>query len=206
MATQFCTVANVNERVNQAADADAAVLGTIIDAVSIELARHAKRANASTNLMLRESARVELTQGNGGNMLFLDVWPVESITSIIVATDVDYTNGETLTANDDYRFDADWGVVFRQAGNWTTSYKSIQVGYTGGYLDPTGTPTGNQVPLPADVIEAAIVQSVHRYQRRTLYGAKSIEGESGELIYHQATPLLSSVAETMSNYRREVFY
>ena len=208
MATQFCTVANVNERWGTAAALDAAVLGTIIDGVSLSLARSCGRADGSAvpNLMLRQSARTEYTQGNGGNMLFLDVWPIESITSITLADDKDWDNGETLTAEDDYRHDAVSGIIYRVSGKWRTVIQSIRLIYVGGYVDPTGTPTGSQIALPDDIIEAAILQTVHEYQRRRTYGAKSIEGDDRSLIYHQATPLLARPQEIMDGYRREVFY
>ena len=128
---------------------------------------------------------------------------MESVTSVVVAADRDFDNGTTLTADDDYRHDPDNGLLLYQAGAWPTDYRGIKVTYVAGYVHPDDSPSGDNIELPADVIEAAIQQTVAWYKQRTDYGVKGEKTGDGSVALIE-TDLLPSVKAILAKYRRYV--
>jgi len=76
--------------------------------------------------------------------------------------------------------------------------------YTGGYVLPGATPTGNQIALPDDIEQACIEQVAYWYSRRTQLGLLSVSSEAGIVQQFQSTDLLPQVRATLKRCERWV--
>jgi len=204
MGTQFTTVAAVNARLDQGATVDATLLGAIIDASTAQIAQWCNRWERGTNLLLRKAARTEYPRSWGGNYLQLDVYPIESITSVTVALDRDYDNGDSLTEDTDYVADYSMGGLYKEYLNWSTIRKAVKVVYSAGYVDPASVAGEGQTALPADIQEAAIRQTIHLFKTRLAPGVRSQGMDDGSMTFYDARDLLESVKALVRPYRRVV--
>ena len=202
--TTFATTAQVNARLGSGATDDATIIALILDGVTAQIARYCGRVIGGTNLMLRQSTYTEYLTGLGGNVLKLALYPVESITSVTVASDLDFTNGTLLTVNDNYRHRAENGLLFRVSENWERDEGCIKVIYVGGYVDPDSEATGVQIALPDDIVEACIQQSIHLYKRRNDYGVTGMRFDDGSITDIASGGLIKSVQDIVAPYRRMV--
>jgi len=79
-----------------------------------------------------------------------------------------------------------------------------RVTYTGGYILPAATPTGNQIALPDDIEQACIEQVTYWYSRRSQLGLVSISSDAGIVQQFQSSDLLPQVRATLKSYERWV--
>jgi hypothetical protein len=77
-----------------------------------------------------------------------------------------------------------------------------RVTYTGGYVLPGGTPTGNQVALPDDLERACIEQVAVWFQQRDKLGLIRHWPSGGIYMVFVQTPLLPMVEAVLRYYRR----
>jgi len=77
-----------------------------------------------------------------------------------------------------------------------------RVSYTGGYILPGATPTGNQIALPDDIEQACIEQVAYWYSRLSQLGLPSISSEAGIVQQFQSTDLLPQVSAVLKHYER----
>ena len=77
-----------------------------------------------------------------------------------------------------------------------------RVTYTGGYILPGTTPTGNQIALPDDIEQACIEQAAYWYQRRAQLGLQSVSNESGIVQQFQSSDLLPQVRAVLKHHER----
>ena len=85
-----------------------------------------------------------------------------------------------------------------------TSRQLGRVTYTGGFILPGATPTGNQLPLPDDLEQACVEQVAYWYQRRAQLGLVSINSGSGLVQQYQSSDLLPQVQAVLNHYERWV--
>jgi len=83
--------------------------------------------------------------------------------------------------------------TFRQLGRVT---------YTGGYVLPGATPTGNQIALPDDVEQACVEQVAYWYQRRAQLGLMSVTSGDSTVQHYQTADLLPQVQAVLKHYER----
>jgi len=80
-----------------------------------------------------------------------------------------------------------------------------RVTYTGGYILPGTTPTGNQIALPDELELSCIEQVAYWYQRRTQLGLLSVSSEGGSTVQQfQSSDLLPQVRAVLKRYERYV--
>jgi len=80
-----------------------------------------------------------------------------------------------------------------------------RVTYTGGYILPGTTPTGNQIALPDELELACIEQVAYWYQRRTQLGLLSVSSEGGSTVQQfQSSDLLPQVRAVLKRHERYV--
>jgi len=77
-----------------------------------------------------------------------------------------------------------------------------RVTYTGGYVLPGATPTGNQIALPDDLEQVCIEQVAYWYQRRTQLGLVSASTDGGLVQQFQSSDLLPQVRAVLRHYER----
>ena len=174
------------------------VIETILDGVTAALERHCNR------VFMRNAARTDYLTGDGGNVLSLPLLPIESITSVKIASDRDFASVDALTAEDDYRHDPDSGLLWYQPGNWPKYRRGIQVVYVGGYVHPDDSPTGVQVALPYDLTAAAIQQAVYEYNNRSRHGIKGEKVGDASVALLETGELLPSVRDRVARFVRYV--
>jgi len=85
-----------------------------------------------------------------------------------------------------------------------TSRQLGRVTYTGGYILPGATPTGNQIALPDDIEQACIDQVAYWYQRRTQLGLVSVTSGDSTVQQFQTSDLLPQVQAVLKHYERWV--
>ena len=85
-----------------------------------------------------------------------------------------------------------------------TSRQLARVTYTGGYILPGTSPTGNQIALPDDIEQACIEQVAFWYQRRTQLGLVSITSGDSTVQHFTSVDLLPQVQPVLKHYERWV--
>lgn len=196
--TTLTTYTAVQTRLGLTGTTSKTVIEQIIDGVTDQFAKFLKRP------IFRSATRTDLLTGDWSNVLQLTMFPVESITSVKVAADVDFASATALTANDDYRFEPESGLLFREADVWPKYRRGIQVIYVAGYVHPDDTPTGDNVALPDDIISAAIQQTVWEYNQRKSYGQKGERTGDGSVTLIETADLLPSVKRILEGYKTPV--
>jgi len=83
-----------------------------------------------------------------------------------------------------------------------TSRQLGRVTYTGGYVLPGATPTGNQIALPDDVEQACVEQVAYWYQRRAQLGLMSVSSGDSTVQHFQTGDLLPQVQAVLKHYER----
>lgn len=91
-------------------------------------------AEAETRRKYTQATYTELHGGNGTSRLQLLNPPVASITSIHVDADRTFGASTLLTADTDYVFDSDNGVVYRIGSWWPSVLRHTRGQVSGGYL------------------------------------------------------------------------
>src|SRR5947209_6440676 len=94
-------------------------------------------------------------------------------TRITVRSENPETQGWVLQSSVDYLLSEKKSVI-ELAVPLGTSRQLGRVTYTGGYIVPGVTPTGNQIALPDDIEQACIDQVAYWYQRRAQLGLVSV--------------------------------
>jgi len=133
--------------------------------------------------------------------IFVDRPPVEAVSQFelkrteaegwIVQPDVDYLLSPKKT-------------MISLAKRIGTSRQLGRVTYTGGYILPGATPTGNQIALPDEIEQACVEQAAYWYQRRSQLGLLSISSDAGIVQQFQSSDLLPQVQAVLRNYERWV--
>lgn len=200
----LATVATVKSRLGLTTTQHDTLLTSIVDAVSLAIARYCHRAAGATSLLERQASRTVRFDG-GGQHILLDCYPVESITSVKEAFDNGFDDADALTAETDYYVEARSGLLWRMptGATWLRGRGVVQVVWTGGYVAAGDTPGDGQVAVPYDLAEACVMQSGHLFSNRDKLGQSSISmgGMSVSLVEGNWLPLVRSL---MAPFRRMV--
>jgi len=93
-------------------------------------------------------------------------------------------------------------IIVSLASRLGTCRQLGRLTYTGGYVLPGSTPTGNQIALPDDIELACVEQAAYWYQRRTQLGLLSISSDAGLVQEFQSPDLLPQLTAVVLHYRR----
>jgi hypothetical protein len=126
-----------------------------------------------------------------------DHYPIESITALDLKTDeatgwISQTLSGYLLRN---------AAVISLGAALGTCNDVARITYTGGYVLPGSTPTGNQTALPDELREACIEQSAYLYQNRKRLGLSSVSSEGGSIAIARAN-FLPLVADLLKQHTR----
>ncbi len=174
------------------------VIGEIVDAVDSAFASHCDR------VLLREADRVEYHSGGGHIVGPVRLYPVESVSEVKETVYPNDFDSETaLTVLEDYDYDPDNGLFYRlpQPTKWYSGRRNVQIALTGGYVAADGSPTGDQVAMPPDLVEAATLQCVELFRRRSKPGVES-HSVAGASAGEGPMKLLPIVKSMLSRYVR----
>lgn len=139
-----------------------------------------------------------------GSRLQLKRYPVISITSVKEAWDYDFDNADELVADVDYRLvgGGDKGIIYKMYGTFKALPDSVQVIYRGGYA-PAGASLGeNEIAMPADLREAAIIQAALVFNRRDDMGVGGLSFDGGGFQKIDSTEICRPAKEILEHYKR----
>ena len=119
------------------------LLDTMIAAAGVAFARYCgyPAASVGANPTMEQTTYTRYLDGPGGRDLVLDIWPVNSVTSIEDDPTRDFDGSAYLVASTDYTVrDGNRGLVVLKStaahGQWSDMDGAIKAIYSGGY--PTG--------------------------------------------------------------------
>lgn len=202
MPNLLTTAAAVNARVDQPETTDADMLEDIVAAVTEQIESYLGRK------LFRVADFVEYPRQDG-KVLQLNRYPVESVSSVLWDdTRVFGASAFEYTENTDYVVHPDRGILELTYGVWPRGSRVLQVTYTGGYVAPGTAPTGDQVAMPLEIVEAAISQTAYKYRTRKEEGLAQITTMEGKLISADNGSLTKVVKDLLSPHldTRRVLY
>jgi len=177
---------------------DDTLLARLVTAVSMDFGRAANRPD----LLL--ASYTEVHQGDGSSRLVAFHRPIIAVTTLTVA-------GVTIGASADkvaagYYFDADidpertWNLYLN--GYVFVDGQPVKLSYSAGYVQPGGTPTGNQIMLPGDIEQAVLDWCAYRYKNRPNIGVAARRSGQGESEHVETLDAPPGVLDVIERYKR----
>ena len=161
--------------------------------------------------LLRSASETEILDG-GSRFIYTKRWPIESVTSIHIASDQDWDNGTVLDATvPDYLIDQDRGKISYGVGTyqWPDGFQNIRVIYAGGYVACDGSPTGDQTAMPDAIRRAFFMQSGYEWRNRHTLGITQISASgaakqvgAGVALDLKGKTLMPEVEQTLMPFKR----
>lgn len=154
---------------------DDAVLTGLITRLEGRFDDHCRRAFA------REAAVVEYFDG-GQFSLYLRHWPIESVASVHISADQEWTD-ETLLPATDYRIYTERGRIgyCRGAIAWPAGVRNIRAIYTGGYAAPGVTPPAGEFAVPEALRGLFVMQCAYEFRNRLHLGEQSVSAQGASV-------------------------
>jgi hypothetical protein len=151
---------------------------------------------------LLRSADLEEILDGGESFLFLSRFPVESVASVHVAADQDWSDANRLAASD-YILNKGRGRLMPAGigAQWPQGAQNIRVVYTGGFVACDGTPAAGQSAMPETIRRAFVMQLGFEWRNRLELGKSSVAVQ-GQSVQIAEAKLMPDVREALSAYRR----
>jgi hypothetical protein len=202
----LCTIAQFKARYGIVGTADDTAITLMLEGLSSSLARATGRMIGDTPCLELTAAGTDIVQTispePGRDCLPLATWPVVAVTSVSEATYGAHAAGTVLAAAD-YYLHAARGLLYR-VGLWLHGAAAVKVSYRGGYV-PVGSVAGTgETAMPADIVEAMLIQAGYVWQRRNQLGVGSKGLQQAQTTFYAQDDLLPSVRATMESYRRRM--
>lgn len=210
-AYALTTLAQAKTELGIAVSTFDAVIERLIDTVSSAIAEYCEHS------LHYQTGIVEKVAGYGGQLLYVSVTPIVTITSIeLLPSSLDNAGAGTTYAASSYTIrDAKAGIIFRKDGfQWTANYaerltsaplrpgtedKRFLVTYAGGWVTRAQVGT---VTLPPDIEQACLwgVANLWRHRGREIHG--QAETEDMAAVEWKALTLPGAAQELLKPYRR----
>jgi hypothetical protein len=181
MADKLAKLADLQSLANMNEDGAEASLTALLVAVTATAARLMGRPGA----IMRAVNVTEYPEVFGRRRrLFLSRLPIESVTSVkdagVFTTTAGFASVIALVADTDYVVNQQRGYLRRTDDVWTDGFKTIQVIYTAGWIDPDteSVPEGAFLP-PEDLQRAIVVEAVRRLNVDRRSGLRQLDAGSG---------------------------
>lgn len=148
------------------------------------------RFNKYTRRKLKAQALTEYYDGDGGRILYLNSFPINSVTSLHVDTDRQYG---AATARTDYVTYSDVGKLALTESVFNSGHQSVKIVYNAGFET-----------IPYELAEAALkqIKSAFRKWERNLEEATAEQTETGSITFIDRDEFLPSVKAVLDHYRR----
>ena|GEM_PF-3294540 len=128
-------------------------------------------------IFLEQTSRVEIHDG-GYSSLFVEAWPIESVSEILIDSDQDWSDPDNTLDSDDYLVANKRGMILYSRGNyrWPRGRLSIRTTYTGGLIASDGTAANSYVEYGhrQTLIRAFIMQAGFEWRNRETLGIMQI--------------------------------
>ena len=151
---------------------------------------------------LLRGADIEEIHDGGESWLFLARFPVESIASVHVAADQDWSDVNKLSASD-YILNKPRGRLM-PAGigdKWPEGAQNIRVVYAGGFVACDGVVGAGQSAMPETIRRAFFIQAGFEWRNRLELGKASVSMQ-GQSVQLAEAKLLPEVRDALATYRR----
>lgn len=149
---------------------------------------------------LAASDYTEIVSGNGRYEIMLGHYPVESITSVKIASDGGFDSADAVT---DYELDADSGILYRRTSVWPKGNRNIQIVYRAGYGLEAGEGEEDPTYLVPDKLQRAVCEVIdwmYQRDRNQTIGIRTTIGADGlQTSYSLDVPL--SARSVFESYR-----
>jgi len=177
----LCTLAQIKTQLAIAtADTEHDTLLTqFVAGVSADMARASGRVHGGVACLEKSTLTVLFSPESRTPVLWLPAWPVVSITEVKEAVFGGFDDVDALTENEDYQVNKALGGLYR-IGYWLAGVNAVRASYTGGYTAAGATPGTGEIALPNHIVNAAIRQVIHEFNRRSTPGCQgeSVQGAS----------------------------
>lgn len=171
-----------------------ALLGTLITNVS------ARVASALGRHVQTGSRQEEYEVERGSKIVQLRGAPVSTVTAITYSGTPADDDATALTVNDDYRLDANPGIVRLLLSPTNYDPGFLRLTYDGGMADDTAT----FITAYPDIAGAVDAQVVYEYKRKA-NPAGNVKIQGHETTYMGEVNLLQSVRDVIQMYSLEAF-
>lgn len=167
-----------------------AILTDWMEGIEGRFDEHCKRVFA-------RSASVTQVFDGGARSLRVKRYPIESISSVTIASDQDWATG-TVLESDDYRYKGERGLVYYGTGEyaWPAGIQTIRIVYAGGYVAAGTTPGTGQTAMPEAVRRAMFLQGGWEWRNRTTLGSATVSAQ-GVTIQQGAQVALAILGRTL---------
>lgn len=178
----LCTLTEVKNYYGIAKTTEDALLTVLTERVSQQIETYCDRIFTSAEY-------TEYYDGDRREFLYTNQYPITSVSGIW--NDATWTWGaDTLVAAADYRVSTNGRRVILKTGYFSDYTENVKVIYTGGYTT-----------IPADLVQAAVEETVHRYKYREDIGLAGKTHVDGTVSYLDRK-LLPQTVEILDRYRR----
>ena len=151
---------------------------------------------------LRQENRVDLLTGEGGSLLLLPVFPIETIVSVKMDSDRDFDNTAALVEDMDFVVRASRGILVTTPDwRWPEAPNCIQVVYTAGYVAAGSSPAAGQLEVPAGLQGVFLLQLGFEWRNRLNLGKSQVNAQ-GVSVNLATAEFLPAVRDGLAPYRR----
>jgi len=165
----------------------------LINIVSDFVAKYTKRT------LKKVTYTAKTIDGHGSYYMYLDQYPIVSITSLQRWDTIANVVAATYVVNTDYLFDTDKGWIYLREG-WATGTQNYHITYDGGFT-----------ALPSDLVYAAASMCFWIDQQKKRVGIKSetmgdysyqLDKGNGQFAMFMGSPVPSEIMFVLDQYRR----
>ena len=171
------------------ATADDAVTQTLITKASVF-------ANNYTGRILAQQTFTEIYDGDGSDILFLDNYPIASVTTVHQDSDRAF-GSDTLVAATDYLTYADNRKLVSIGTTWFKDVQTIKVVYVAGYAIGS---------IPEDLVNAVtmLVDFWGKEYDKHRFGVSSTGTDTNRITYEKNIP--GEIKEMLNPYKKKVIF
>lgn len=162
--------------------------------------------------LLREASATELFDG-GRKSIYLSRYPVESVASVHVSAEQDWTATSEITSSN-YRLHSDRGRIrYGLTGElvWPSGDQNVRIVYTGGFYACYATPSAAKYQMPEAIRRALAMQANHEWKHRDQLGITQINAGGASISANPSASLalagvtlLPEVEESLNPYVRRL--
>ncbi len=153
-------------------------------------------ANSYTGRILASQTFTEYYDGDGTNLLFLDNYPISSITTIHQDKDRTFATASLVAATDYFTY-ANNRKLIGDGVTWLKGLQTIKVVYVAGYVIGS---------IPDDLVNAVtmLIDFWDREYKAHRFGVTSTGTETNRITYEKNIPV--EIKEMLNPYKKKVIF
>lgn len=194
MSVYIATLAEIKADLGITDTTDDAVLTRLIEAVQGRFDTYCRR------IFLEVAARQEIHDG-GTSRIFVEAWPIESVSEVVIDGDQEWGSAESILASDDYLVDNRRGAILYGRGDvaWPSGKQCVRVTYSGGLVASDGTAANGYVDAGhLQTLKRALMMQVEFEWRNRLTLGQQSASMQGASVSLAPAALLPEVSAALS--------